>query len=75
MARSRAHRRIVIVPYAEDLVRVSKADAQETLLAPHAWLASFGLMLREDKTELIDFDGSWPSRVSGAANGGPRPSP
>ncbi|MCK1707590.1 hypothetical protein IVA86_40905 [Bradyrhizobium sp. 146] len=32
----------------------SKADAQEMLLALKARLASFGLMLHEDKTRLIE---------------------
>ncbi|WP_247821919.1 group II intron reverse transcriptase/maturase [Bradyrhizobium sp. 187] len=55
--RRRARGRVVAVRYADDFVRgfESRADAQEMLLALKARLASFGLMLHEDKTRLIEF--------------------
>ncbi|MGY4298728.1 hypothetical protein ACVWXN_006823 [Bradyrhizobium sp. i1.4.4] len=55
--RRRARGRVVAVRYADDFVMgfESKADAQEMLLALKARLASFGLMLHEGKTRLIEF--------------------
>ncbi|UFW92180.1 reverse transcriptase/maturase family protein (plasmid) [Bradyrhizobium barranii] len=55
--RRRARGRVVAVCYADDFVMgfESKADAQEMLLALKARLASFGLMLHEGKTRLIEF--------------------
>jgi group II intron reverse transcriptase/maturase len=55
--RPRARGRVVTVRYADDFVMgfESKADAQEMLLALQARLASFGLMLHEGKTRLIEF--------------------
>lgn len=55
--RRRARGRVVAVRYADDFVMgfESKADAQEMLLALKARLASFGLMLHEDTTRLIEF--------------------
>jgi RNA-directed DNA polymerase len=55
--RRRARGRVVAVRYADDFVMgfESKVDAQETLLALKARLASFGLMLHEGKTRLIEF--------------------
>ncbi|WP_245286095.1 reverse transcriptase domain-containing protein [Bradyrhizobium sp. WSM1253] len=73
----RAGGRVVAVRYADDFVMdfESKADAQEMLLALKARLASFGLMLHEGKTRVIEFGALRPSRVSGAASGDPRPPP
>lgn len=75
--RRRARGRVVAVRYADDFVMgfESRADAQEMLLAVKARLASFGLMLHEDKTRLIEF-GRFAalSRQRRAASGDPRPS-
>ncbi|WP_049807961.1 group II intron reverse transcriptase/maturase, partial [Bradyrhizobium japonicum] len=55
--RRHARGRVVTVRYADDFVMgfESKADAQEMLLALKVRLASFGLMLHEGKTRLIEF--------------------
>src|SRR5881398_3292854 len=55
--RRHARGRIVTVRYADDFVMgfENKVDAQEMLLALKARLASFGLMLHEGKTRLIEF--------------------
>ncbi|MGL3104513.1 group II intron reverse transcriptase/maturase [Bradyrhizobium sp. BR 1432] len=55
--RRHARGRVVTVRYADDFVMgfESKADAQEMLLALKARLVSFGLMLHEGKTRLIEF--------------------
>ncbi|WP_247386300.1 MULTISPECIES: reverse transcriptase domain-containing protein, partial [unclassified Bradyrhizobium] len=75
--RRRARGRVVAVRYADDFVMgfENKAEAQEMLLALKARLASFGLMLHEGKTRLIEFGRFAALSPSGAASGDPRPSP
>ena len=66
--------RVVIVRYADDFVMgfQYEADARKMVIDLRERLATFGLMLHEEKTRLIEFGRLRPNDVRRAVTGGSR---